>query len=223
VNGAAQVEAVGTPFFVATDIQQPDWNVRICTKVASCNGTIYCSGGANVDAVVELDSVRAGEECVRAGHCKGQPCCENACEGFADPVGSGNRPVITRVQDVDPSAPDSGAGALFLTCQQANRIIGLDGNPDCTQQEYGDRLEATIYTTGSMTARLLNHCAIAPGESGTAPDANLDITATGANFSCRGWATEGGPGVLANALPLEEPAPPSFLAGDSTISVLLND
>ncbi len=232
-HGAAEVRSVGGPFFVTTDIDLPAFGlgVRICSKIESCTGTIHCYGGSNVDVIVELDSLAEGKTCERNARCAGAKsnCCENACEGFVDPdapvveaVGSGNPIVNRRVADLMPTA-DSGPGAMILTCQQINRPFDLTAGIPCDAQEYGDAFQDAVYTTGTTTARVLNQCAAdtAAGEPGTAPDATLDLAATGQNLSCAAWSTENGPGVLANAIPQEEPT--EILLGDTTFATVLHD
>jgi len=229
-RGAAEVRSVGGPFFVTTDVnlQAFGLSVRICSRIESCTGTIYCNGGANVDIIVELDSLRANETCARVDRCAAQSCCENACEGFVDPeapvveaIGSGNSIVNTRVEDLMP-ALDSGPGAMILTCQQINRAFDLTTGLGCDVQDYGLNVQEAVYTTGMSTARVINHCLASLDTSGnTDPSVSLDLTAVGENFSCRGWSTENGPGVLANTIPQEEPT--DVIQGDTTFATVLHD
>jgi cysteine-rich repeat protein len=229
-RGVAEVRSVGGPFFVTTDVNLGAFglNVRICSRIESCTGTIYCSGGSNVDVIVELNSLRANETCAQVDRCAGQSCCENSCEGFIDPaatvveaVGSGNSIVNTRVADRMPTT-DSGPGAMILTCQQTNRAFDLTTGLGCDVQDYGSNVQGVVYTTGTSTATVLNHC-LAPSDKvgNTDPTVVLDLTAVGENFSCVGWSTENGRGVLANTIPQEEPTDALF--GDTTFATVLHD
>lgn len=102
-SGHASVTLGNAPAFTQTDISLG--GISLCTKVESCTGTLNCNGGANVDLLVSLDSLRPGLSCLQDG--KGLPpggatslcvaptppkagtptpaplpCCSNACEGI---------------------------------------------------------------------------------------------------------------------------------------------
>ena len=133
--------------------------MTICSKIESCTGDLYCNGGTNVDNTQTLDSLKAGLTCVQDGthNCPDLPtsvCCSNACEGVS--VGSGN-PVVSAT---GVNSTDSGAGALLLTCTQRNVTPKQASGVDCSTQDYSAAAPfAQIYTTGSSTAIVLNHCA----------------------------------------------------------------
>lgn len=236
-NGVAEVTTVGGPFYVTTDVDESTRlaaSARFCSKIVSCTGTIYCDGGANVDVVIELDSLTQGLECAKTDRCLDQrsnppeplPCCDNACEGFVDPdadivqpVTSKNKAVITRVADVDADAPDSGPGAMILICEQINRQFQLEGALDCSQQQYGDVTEPIVYTTGCTTSKVKNHCPVPEGKPGTGASATLEFTLRGENFNCFKWGTAASEGAFANTIPLEEPT--DVVLGDTSTGAIL--
>jgi cysteine-rich repeat protein len=91
-NGVAQVTVQG-PIYTFWDVDALGQNRRVCNKIESCTGTLYCDGGFNVDVDVVLNSVFGStaqtledtltdSACMHTGVCDGEPCCENACEGF---------------------------------------------------------------------------------------------------------------------------------------------
>jgi hypothetical protein len=171
----------------------------LCTKIESCTGILYCNGGANVDTVAQLDSLKEGLSCVRDGSnlcadAESSVCCSNACEGVG--VGSGNP--TTRVAGVNST--NSGAGAMLLMCRE--RIVPVDLPPgDCATADFESAsVTDELYTTGVSTAKVINHCA----GSGAAGNRPVSFSRTGQNFDCASWTTENGPGVLAFAIPSEE-------------------
>jgi cysteine-rich repeat protein len=212
-EGVAAVKTAGGPFFITTEVQLfGEVLVRICAKIDSCTGEIYCNGGTNVDVSVELDSLKEGETCERTDLCdQGSACCDSACEGFVDPnadpvvpVGSGNTPVTIRTKDVVDNAQDSGPGAMIVTCRQTTRSFGLSEDTDCSEAAYETPLAETVYTTGSSTARVINHCPTPADIFGTPPDPAPELTVTGTNFNCFNWPVENSRGAFSNALPTEE-------------------
>ncbi|MFI5364447.1 MAG: hypothetical protein ACHQ4J_02375 [Candidatus Binatia bacterium] len=102
-NGQATVTLGSAPAIIQTDISVG--GLTLCTRLDSCTGTLYCNGGANVDLLVTLDSLRTGLTCLQNGMglppggsanlciapTPGKPgtptpvplpCCSNACEGI---------------------------------------------------------------------------------------------------------------------------------------------
>jgi hypothetical protein len=101
-TGHATVTLGNAPAFTQTDISLG--GISLCTKLESCTGTLNCNGGANVDLLVSLDSLRPGLSCLQNGVglpagstnlCVAPtppkagtptpaplPCCSNACEGI---------------------------------------------------------------------------------------------------------------------------------------------
>jgi hypothetical protein len=207
-SGHATVTVTG-PYYTTTVLALG--GVTLCVKIESCTGDLYCNGGTNVDATETLDSLKAGLTCTMDGTNRCSPgstkCCSNACEGVG--VGSGNS--MVGAFGVNPST-DSGAGALALTCMQRsvapNKISGVD----CATQDYSMAGETVqLYTTGTNTAVVTNHCA------GTLSTNNADtvpmFSKKGQNFDCTGWTTGSGPGILAFSIPTEEPT--SLFPGDA--------
>ena len=212
-EGVAAVKTAVEPFFITTEVRLfGEVLMKICARIDSCTGEIYCNGGTNVDVSVELDSLKEGEKCERTGLCDQESaCCDNACEGSVDPnadvvvpVGSGNTPVTARTQDVVDDPPDSGPGAMIVRCQQTIRSFGPSESTDCSKALYGTPLGETVYTTGSSTARVINHCPAPADTFGTPPNPVPELTVTGTNFNCFTWSVENGQGAFSNALPTEE-------------------
>jgi len=212
-EGVAAVKTAGGPFFITTEVKLfGKVLMKICARIDSCTGEIYCNGGTNVDVSVELDSLKEDETCERTDLCdQGSACCDNACEGFVDPnedvvvpVGSGNSPVTVRTQDMVHNAKDSGPGAMIVTCRQTTRSFGLSESTDCSKAAYEMPIGESVYTTGSSTARVINHCPAPAGAFGTPPGPVPELTVTGSNFNCFTWSVENGEGAFSNALPTEE-------------------
>ncbi len=205
-SGKATATVTGPAYFTTV---LAAGGVTLCTRVDSCTGTVYCNGGTNVDVTETLDSLKT-PPCVQDGThmCPSSPmntCCSNACEGVG--VGSGN-PTITKT---GVNSTDSGAGALLLDCTQesiqVNKITGVT----CSTQDFS--MAATghqVYTTGSDTAVVLNHCAGTGAKPGTTPM----FMKTGTNLDCTNWTSATGPGVLVFSIPTEEPS--SLITGDGS-------
>lgn len=208
-NGASTVTTVGGPLFVKIDISVLGQAITVCSKIDSCTGRLLCNGGENVDVVVELDSLGTGLTCEHTGACDGAPCCANSCEGVN--VGSGNRSVNRTGVN---SGTDSGAGAMIITCQQAGSAFAL--GTDCTAQTYGPPMPA-VYTTGTATARVTQHCEGNGAPAGVVPE----FGRKGRNFSCATWTVENSAGALAFAIPTEEPT--AFLGGDGSNAGVADD
>jgi cysteine-rich repeat protein len=214
-NGAVPITMV-EPTIVRIDVNVAGAALTACNKVYSCEGTLYCDGGANVDVVSELNSL-AGSTTVNDPACQRvmdcTACCSNACDCPLDENGCGlssGNDIISSV-GANPGT-DSGAGALIMRCEQ--EAIEFPPGTDCTAQEYTKRF-SVYYTTGTATGRVLNHCAgpLSPG------NAVPEVSLSGSNFNCDTWNTAGG--ELVFALPTEEPS--SFIRGDATNIGLLRD
>jgi cysteine-rich repeat protein len=224
-EGTARVTVDG-PFFLSVDVSQLGQSARICTKIDSCEGTLYCNGGKNVDVLVELDSLAKDTDCGNVNKCGGvpePPCCINACEGHID----NTDPVLPRTSRNTPDSTigvnpeDSDPGAMVLTCMQATVPLKLDDNPDCTKATSYGPAQPNTYTTGKITARVRNHCPAREGERGTPPDVIPEFTREGENFTCVGWTRPGRGGALAYAIPSEEPS--NVLFGDAASGAVYTD
>jgi cysteine-rich repeat protein len=202
-SGHASVTVTG-PFYIS--IAMPLAGMTICSKIESCTGELYCNGGTNVDNTETLDSLAAGLTCVQDGthNCPDLPtsvCCSNACEGVS--VGSGN-PVVSAT---GVNSTDSGAGALLLTCTQRNVTPQKASGVDCSTQDYSAAPAFTqVYTTGSSTAIVRNHCAGLPSSAGNNATVVPQFTKTGEDFDCTNWTLATGPGAFAFSTPAEEPS-----------------
>ncbi len=207
-NGHATVTVTGPSNFTTVLALG---GVTLCTRIESCTGTLYCNGGANVDATETLDSLVPGLTCVRDGTnmcttAANSVCCSNACEGTG--VGSGN--TVVSAQGVNP-AVDSGAGALILDCMQRSKQVERTTGVNCATEDYSAAgLSHQFYTTGSDAAVVTNHCA-GSGAPGTRVPR---FTKTGQNFSCAMWTLTSGPGSLAFAIPSEQPS--DVITGDGS-------
>ena len=197
VSGHATVTMANGPSIVTT-VSALD-GVTLCTKIESCAGTLYCNGGANVDTASQLESLAAGLTCVRDGtnSCPDAPtslCCSNACEGVGR--GSGNQ----TMRSSGVNTADSGAGSLLLMCQE--RVVSLPGvTGNCATADYSTAaITNELYTTGTATAQVADHCA----GSGAPANKAVVFAKTGEKFDCSSWTTENGAGGLVFAIPLEE-------------------
>jgi hypothetical protein len=85
-DGVVPISGGGTIFVDILDGSQG----RLCRRIESCNGMLYCAGGHNVDVSTSLDS--------------------EGCQGTIG--GSGNATVVV----TGSGASDSGVGSLLLTC-----------------------------------------------------------------------------------------------------------
>jgi hypothetical protein len=195
-SGQASVTLSGAPVTIQTSIALG--GLTLCTKIESCTGTLYCNGGANVDTVAQLDSLAPGLTCTRDGthSCPATStfCCSNACEGVG--VGSGNPTVRTS----GVNTTDSGAGSMLLMCQE--RIVSVNSvGADCSTVDYSSAAVTNeLYTTGTSTAKVSNHCA----GSGAPSTKAVTFAKTGEKFDCSAWTTENGAGGLAFSIPSEE-------------------
>jgi hypothetical protein len=202
-SGHAAVTVTG-PFYISIPMSLA--GMTICSKIESCTGDLYCNGGTNVDNTETLDSLGAGLTCVQDGthNCPDLPtsvCCSNACEGVG--VGSGN-PVVSAT---GVNSTDSGAGALLLTCTQRNVTPAGGSGVNCSTQDYSAAPAFTqVYTTGSSTAIVLNHCAGLPSSAGNNATVVPQFTKTGEDFDCTNWTLATGPGAFAFSTPAEEPS-----------------
>jgi hypothetical protein len=198
-NGDATTTVTG-PVYISIPMALA--SMTICTKIESCTGDLHCNGGANVDETETLGSLRAGLTCIQDGthNCPSSPtsvCCSNACEGVG--VGSGNS--VVSATGVNPTT-DSGPGALLLTCMQRNVVVNKASGVTCATLDYSAaRLFPQIYTTGSSTAIVLQHCSAA-GKASTVPQ----FAKSGSNFDCANWTLATGPGAFAFSTPAEEPS-----------------
>ena len=103
----------------------------VCQRWNSCTGTLYCSGGVNVDLDTIMDSLDDALSCVQDGTngCPGgagDVCCSNACEGYGAP--HADNPLVF---DAGVGASDSGSGAMLLSCDYQT----INNNPvttDCS-------------------------------------------------------------------------------------------
>ncbi|MEE8311036.1 MAG: hypothetical protein V3R77_02180, partial [Candidatus Binatia bacterium] len=215
-TGIAPVTLAGGPAYIAVDINLGAAQT-LCYEILSCTGSIYCTGGTNVDVLESLDSLPASEpSCVQDGTntCTNDPanfCCSNSCEGAE--VGSGNVPTFALGTGVD----DSGNGALELVCD-IRQLAGLPIGTDCSVQDYSSVTAVSHgFTTGTATAEVTQHCA------GNASPADVVPTfaATGVNFDCATWTVEDGPGTIAWALPTEEPS--ALVGGDGSNAFRFQD
>jgi len=196
-SGHATVTMANGPSIISTSIALG--GLTLCTKIDSCTGTLYCKGGTNVDTISQLESLAPGLTCVRDGthSCPNSPtsvCCSNACEGVG--VGSGNQPVRT----AGVNATDSGAGSLLLMCQE--HIVQLpSATGNCATADYSAAaITNELYTTGTATAKVTDHCA----GSGAPANKAVVFAKTGEKFDCSNWTTENGAGGFAFAIPSEE-------------------
>ena len=216
-TGVAPVSLAGdAPQMVSINI--PLGGVMLCYEYQSCSGSLYCGGGQNVDMLVELDSLAAGEQCVRdgTGYCPdetGNSCCSNSCEGVS--VGSGNSEEIT----IPTGASDSGAGALVMTCNI--RVSQEAAGTDCAQADFdGDLVQQQVLTTGTTTVRINNHCAGLPAAANNAASVP-EFTKPGENFSCVDWAAEDSAGRLTWGIATEQPS--ELLVGDGSQVAIYDD
>jgi hypothetical protein len=214
--GSVPVNLLAPPYYVTTNVTLGVPETQ-CWRFTSCTGTLYCSGGANVDTLTEVDSLAESEPmCIRDGtnSCPDDPasvCCSNACEGVG--VGSGNDNVIT----IGVNPTDSGAGAMALTCS-VDVLTGLPYLSDCSVQDYSGASTHTLAaTTATGTSRTLNHCA----GTGAGRKVVPTFVNSGGNFDCESWTTENGPGSLAIPFPSEEPSP--LATGDIPTAFILID
>jgi len=227
-TGIASVSLAGqNPQIVSIPI--PLGGVTLCYEYQSCSGTIYCSGGQNVDSLVELDSLNASRTCQRLGNvgwglyhpnCPDEPgnvCCTHSCEGFpGNEVGSGNSEVMT----VPAGTADSGAGALVMTCNI--RVSQEDMDADCAQANFDDDVVAQqVLTTGATTVRMLNHCAGPATSVGNNAGTTPEFTKAGENFVCADWSVEDSAGSLTWGIATEQPTP--LLPGDGSQVAIYDD
>lgn len=212
-SGHATVTLADGPTIVSTAIALG--GLTLCTKIESCTGTLYCSGGANVDTTATLESLRPGLTCVHDGthSCPTTAtlCCSNACEGVG--VGSGNQPVRTG----GVNATDSGAGSLLLMCQE--RIVSLpSATGNCATVDYSTAaITNELYTTGTSTAKVSDFCA----GSGAPATKAVTFAKTGEKFDCTKWTTENSAGGLAFSIPAEEGS--AQFTGDGANAGVLSD
>jgi hypothetical protein len=214
-SGFVPVTLLAPPYHVAIDIVLGIPETQ-CWRYTSCTGSLYCSGGANVDVLTELNSLPASEPmCIRDGtnYCPDVPesvCCSNSCEGTL--VGGGNTDVLTT--GVNPT--DSGVGAMVLSCD-IDILMGLPYGSDCLVQDYSGVTPRTLLlTTGTGTSVVTNHCS-ANGQHAEVPT----FANNGENFDCASWTTENGAGILSMPVPAEEPSP--FVVGDGSNALVLVD
>lgn len=212
--GHATVTAVGTPILIQTNISSG--GLALCRKIESCSGTLYCNGGANVDTLTQLDSLKAGLTCVRDGtnSCpddSSSVCCSNSCEGMG--VGSGN----PTLRSAGVNATDGGAGAMLLMCHE--RVAQVPMPPaDCSTADFTNALETVeFYTTGTSTAEVLHPCA----GSGAPPNKAVTFSKSGQNFDCTNWTMENGSGILAFSIPSEEGS--QMFTGDAANAGVYSD
>jgi len=215
-NGHSQVTLGNPGTVIRTDIALG--GLTLCTKIDSCTGTLYCNGGAFVDVLNSLDSLKSGMTCVRDGmhSCPSATpsvCCSNSCEGVG--VGSGNSPV--QVSPPPSTTPtDRGSGAMLLMCTQRSATVTPIG--DCSKADFTSAKPADQwYTTGIDTAQVTNHCAGSGAPSNKVPK----LARQGTSFSCTDWATENGKGVLAFTIPSEEGS--AAITGDGANGGLWSD
>jgi hypothetical protein len=202
-SGHATVTVTG-PFYVTIPMSLA--GMTICSKLESCTGDLYCNGGTNVDNTQTLDSLKTDLTCIQDGthNCPDLPtsvCCSNACEGVS--VGSGN-PVVPAT---GVNATDSGAGALLLTCTQRNVTPKQVSGVNCSTQDYSAAAPFTqIYTTGSSTAIVRNHCAGPASSAGNKASVVPQFAKNGQDFDCTNWTLATGPGAFGFSTPAEEPS-----------------
>jgi hypothetical protein len=207
-SGQAALTVTGPAYFTTVLLLG---GVTLCTRVDSCTGSLYCNGGVNVDVLETLNSLMSGLTCIQNGTngCPSSPsnvCCSNACEGVG--VGSGNPTVTTT--GVNPLV-DSGVGAAILDCTQESLQVNKTSGVNCATQDYSSAGTAQqVYTTGSNTAIVTNHCV------GTGAPANVvpTFSKTGETFSCIDWTLATGPGAIVFSIPTEEPS--STITGDGS-------
>jgi cysteine-rich repeat protein len=151
-----------------------------------------------------------GTLCFRVTSCTGFVDCEGrtavGVQLVQDSAGPGlqGNPVVSTTGLGSPAGP----GAALLTCQQSFIQLPV-GTADCTTAPYPPD-QTAYYTTGQVEAHFLNgNPRIGTGEMAVA----------GENFSCAGWATEHGPGELANGFLVEEDPQ----AGDTAEASVLSD
>lgn len=205
-SGDATVTVTGPDYFTTV---LAAGGVTLCTRVDSCTGTVYCNGGVNVDVTETLDSLKT-PPCVKDGThmCPSSLsnfCCSNACEGVG--VGSGN-PTVTKT---GVNLADSGAGALLMDCTQESIQVNKTSGVNCSTQDYSMASPGhQVYTTGSNTAVVLNHCV----GSGAPANKIPTFSKTGQDFDCTNLTLGTGPGMLVFSIPTEEPS--SIITGDGS-------
>jgi cysteine-rich repeat protein len=107
---------------------------RLCRRIESCSGMLYCAGGHNVDVSTSLDS--------------------EGCQGTIG--GSGNATVVV----TGSGASDSGVGSLLLTCQVSENTPAGGQTTACdslVEAAWSDP-EEFVFTTGTTTTTLTNSC-----------------------------------------------------------------
>lgn len=213
-GGHAAVTLLGGPVIIQTNIALG--GLSLCTRIDSCTGTLYCTGGANVDVVSQLDSLKPPLTCVRDGtkgctNVAANVCCSNACEGVG--VGSGNP--TTRTGGVNTA--DSGPGSMLLMCEERIAQVPFPPGSCATADFAAASLTTELYTTGSSTAKVVNHCA----GSGAPAARVVTFAKTGVKFDCSQWTTENGPGALAFSIPSEEGS--AQFSGDGANAGIFSD
>lgn len=242
-DGQATV-TVSEATVIRTDL--PLGGLTLCTRIESCAGTLYCNGGAFVDVLSSLDSLKQSLTCEQTkAPCipptppkpptpapSPYPCCSNACEGVCtSPSGptrtpggptptpctnSGNS-VIQMSPPPPPATPvDRGAGAMRLLCMQRTATVSPIG--DCSKADFAAAsLSAQYYTTGINTTQVVHHC---PG-SGAPANRVPRFARQGTSFNCAQWTTPDSPGVLAFTIPSEEGS--TSITGDGANGGLWSD
>ncbi len=217
-SGRATVTLANGGTVIRTDL--PAGGLTLCTKLDSCTATLYCNGGANVDVLDSLESLRAGLTCMRDGthSCPPPPtpavCCSNSCEGVG--VGSGNSPQQTSPPPAATPGTDSGPGAMLLICTQ--RSVPIMPVGDCSKADFSTAVASQqYYTTGINTAQVLDHCA----GTGAPPNKVPKLARKGTNFDCSHWTMENGVGVLGFTIPAEEGS--ASITGDGAQAGLWSD
>ena len=105
---------------------------------------------------------------------------------------------------------------MVISCD-IDILEGLPPESDCSVQDYSGITPRTLLlTTGTGTSVVINHCS-ANGRHAVIPT----FAETGEAFDCNTWTTANGPGVLAMAVPAEEPSP--FVVGDGSNALVLVD
>ena len=110
---------------------------------------------------------------------------------------------------------------MIVTCRQTTSLFGSTENADCSGAAYETPLAETVYTTGSSTARVINHCPAPADIFGTEPDPAPELTVTGSNFNCFTWQVENSQGAFSNALPTEEMT--DVIPGDAANAGVFHD
>lgn len=206
-NGSDQapVSLLAPPYYITTNITLGGAST-FCIEILSCSGTLYCSGGQNVDALQSMSSLALSEpSCVQDGSnsCPNSPssvCCSNACEGGQVPRTSG-------APTMHVGVTDPGAGAMELTCSVRTKG-NLAPATNCTTVDYSTEPTFThVFTTGATVAEVTQHCAgmSAPANAVLRFPKATDPAFAGESFNCKHFTTENGPGKLVWALPTEEP------------------